>query len=142
MSSIPPSIKGMQFSPPHLNIDEIPNVEMYVPRRTPPRILRRKPKYLINIDEDILQHMEGKIPTHSCKRYVDKILKFYFERLNETARCQIFVQMMRGLKYKNIMKTLGLRTQNASSENTIMKNLMDAYESVGKTSHSKDSNVT
>ena len=62
MSSIPPSIEGTQSSPPQLNIDEIANVQMYVPKRTPPRILHRKPKFLINIDEDILQHMEGKIP--------------------------------------------------------------------------------
>ena len=54
MHSTPPLIEGTQSSPPQLNIDEIFNVEMYVPRRTPPRILCRKPKFLINIDEDIL----------------------------------------------------------------------------------------
>ena len=132
----------MQSSQPQLNIDEIGNVEMCVPKRTPPRILRRKQKKIINIDEDILQHMEGKIPECTCRRYVDKIWKMFFERLNETTRCQLFVQIMRGLKYRNIMKTLGLRTSNASSENTIVKNLMDAYDTVGKTSRSKDSNVT
>ena len=131
MSSIPPSIEGTQSSPPQFNIDEIANVEMYVPKRTPPRILRRKQKFLINIDEDILQHMEGKILERTCRRYADKIWQMFFERLNETIRCQLFFQMMGGLKYKNIMKTLGLRTSNASSENTIVKNLMDAYDTVG-----------
>ena len=54
MFPIPSLIEGTQSSPCHLNIDEIPNVEMYVPRRTPPRILHKNPKFLINIDEDIL----------------------------------------------------------------------------------------
>jgi len=62
MSSIPYSIEGMPSNPSYLNIDEIPNVEMNLPNLTPPRILHRKPKYLIDIDENILQPMEGKIP--------------------------------------------------------------------------------
>lgn len=94
MSSIPSSIEGMPSSPSHLNIDEIPNVEMNLPNLTPPRILHRKPKYLIDIDENILQPMEGKIPKCTCRRYAHKIWRLFFEKLNETARCQLFVEMM------------------------------------------------
>jgi len=49
---------------------------------------------------------------------------------------------MRNIKFRPTMKILGLRTLNASSEKSIVKNLMSAYESVGSTSRTKDSNVT
>jgi hypothetical protein len=62
--------------------------------RTPPIILYINPKYLINIDENIFQPMEGRNPQHTLIRYVDKIWRLFFENLNETARCQIFLTMM------------------------------------------------
>lgn len=57
----------------------------------------------------------------------------FFDKLNETTRCQLFVEIMRNLKYMSIMKILRLRILEASSDKSIVKNIMSAYESVGKT---------
>lgn len=57
-------------------------------------------------------------------------------------RCQLFVEIMRNLKFRPIMRILGLRMMDESSEKYIVKNLMIAYESVGSTSCTKDINVT
>lgn len=141
-SSIPSLMESMPSIPSYLNIDEIPNIEKNSPLRTPPKILHRKPKYFIDIDENILQPMEDKIPKHTCRRYAHKIWRVFLEKLNDTRRCQLFVETMRSIKYRSIMKILGLRTSEASSEKSIVKNLMSAHESVGNTPHTKDSNVT
>ena len=66
----------------------------------------------------------------------------FIEELNITGQCQLFVEMMRNLKFRPIMKILGLRTMDDSNEKNIVKNLMSAYEKVGSKSHTKDSNIT
>lgn len=73
---IPSLIEGMTSIPSHLNIDEIPNVEENLPLRKPPRILRRKPKTLIDINENTLQPMEGKIHKFTYRIYAHKIWSF------------------------------------------------------------------
>ena len=59
-----------------------------------------------------------------------------------TGQCQLFFEMMRNLKFRLIMKILGLRTMDDSNEKTIVKNLMSAYDKVGSKSHTKDINIT
>ena len=49
---------------------------------------------------------------------------------------------MRNLKFRSIMKILGLRMMDDSNEKSIVKNLMSAYEKVGSKSCTKDSNIT
>ncbi|WP_044908971.1 hypothetical protein, partial [[Clostridium] innocuum] len=81
-----------------------------------PRIIKyRKPKYLIDIDTNILQAMPDKIPKRTCQRNANRIWRSFFENLNMTGRCQLFVEMMRNLKFRPIMKILGLRTMDESS---------------------------
>jgi len=50
--------------------------------------------------------------------------------------------MMRNLKFKPIMKILGLRMMDDSNEKNIVKNIMSAYEKVDSKSCTKDSNIT
>ena len=68
--------------------------------------------------------------------------RLFFEELNIIGQCQLFVEMMRNLKFRPIMKILGLRTMDDSNEKNIVNNLMSAYEKVGSKSHTKDSNIT
>ena len=109
---------------------------------TPPRIHFRRPKYLIDIDTNILKSMPDKISKCTCQRKVNHMWRLFFEELNITSQCQLFVEMMRNLKFRPIMKILGLRTMDDSNERNIIKNLMCAYDKVGSKSCTKDSNIT
>ena len=66
----------------------------------------------------------------------------FFEELNITGQCQLFVEMMRNLKFRPIMKILGLRMMDNSNEKNIVKNLISAYDKMGSKSCIKDSNIT
>ena len=68
--------------------------------------------------------------------------RLFFEELNITRQCQLFVEMMRNLKFRPIVKILGLRMMDDSNEKSIVKNLMSAYDKVGSKSHTKGSNIT
>lgn len=130
-------VEGTPSTP---NVVDIPNVDATLPFRTP-RVLHRKPEYLIDIDVNILKPMADKISKRMCQRYV-RIWRLFFEKLNEAGRCQLFVEMMRQLKLRPIMKIIWLRTSDDSSEKFIVKNLMSTYESVGSSSCTKDTNTT
>lgn len=135
---ISPSIEGISSIP---DVVGIPNVDTALPLRTP-RVLHRKLKYLIDVDSNVLKTIADKIPKNTCQRYTKRIWSLFFEKLREARRCQLLVEIMMQLKFRPTMKTLGLRTLDDSSEKSIVKNLMSAYESVGSTSHMKDSCAT
>ena len=82
---------------------------------TPSRIQFRREKYLINIDTTILKSMPNKISKHTCQRKVNRMWRLFFEELNITGQCQLFVEMMRNLKFRPIMKILGLRMMDNSN---------------------------
>ena len=108
----------------------------------PSRIHFRRPKYLIDIDTNILKSMPDKISKCTCQRKVNRMWRLFFDELNITGQCQLFVEMMRNLKFRPIMKILGLRMMDDSNERNIVKNLMSAYDKVGSKSRTKDSNIT
>ena len=109
---------------------------------TPSRIRFRRPKYLIDIDTNILKSMPDKIRKRTCQRKVNHMWRLFFKELNITSQCQLFLEMMRNLKFRPIMKILGLRTMDNSNEKSIVKNLMSAYNKVGSRSCTKESNIT
>ena len=86
--------------------------------------------------------MLDEISQRTCERKVNLMWRLFFEELNITVQCQLFVEMMRNLKFRPIMKILGLRTMDDSNEKSIVKNLMSAYDKVGSKSRTKDSNIT
>ena len=92
----------------------------------PSRIHFRRPKYFIDIDTNILKSMSDKISKCTCQRKVNRMWRLFFEELNITGQCQLFVEMMKNLKFRPIMKILGLRTMDDSNEKNIVKNLMSA----------------
>ena len=68
--------------------------------------------------------------------------RLFFEELNIIGQCQLLVEMMRNLKFRPIMKILGLRMMDDSNEKkNIVKNLMSAYDKVGSKSCTKASNI-
>lgn len=72
----------------------------------------------------------------------NKVWKNYFESLNQIARCQLIVEMIRNMNFREKMKMIGLRSSENNSERTIVINLLHVYQAIGSTSHSKDANVT
>ena len=109
---------------------------------TPSRIFFRSPKYFIDIDTSILKSMPDKISKCTCQRKVNSMWRLFFEELNIIGQCQLFVEMMRNLKFRPIMKIFGLRMMDDSNERNSVKNLMSAYDKVGSKSRTKDSNIT
>ena len=109
---------------------------------TSPRIICRKPKFLIDIDENILKPMNEKMSERNRRSIVQKIWNNYFEKLNHSVRYKLFVEMVKNLKFRETMRTLGLRTSENSSERSIVRNLFDGYQSIGSKAHSKDANTS
>ena len=106
------------------------------------RIICRKLKFQIDIDENILKPMHDKMSERNCRRIVQKIWNNYFENLNQSGRCQLIFEMVKILKFRETMRILRLRTSEKGSERTIFLNLFDAYKSIGSQSHNKDANAT
>ena len=67
--------------------------------------------------------------------------RLFFEEFNIIGQCQIFVKIMRNLKFRPIMKILRLRMMDDSNEKSIVKNLMSPYDKVGSKSCIKYSNI-
>lgn len=115
----------------------------YSPLITSPSILQRKPIHLIEIDENIIKPMPNKMSGRNAKRKAREIWDNYFTNLNDTQRCQLFVTLMKLIKMRPTMKTMGLRTSNIVDKNaSIVENIHKAYQIVGANKRTKDSNVT
>lgn len=111
--------------------------------RTHPSILRRKPIHLIEVSENITKEMPDKMSKTNVRRKTRGIWDNYFENLNDTQRCQLFVTLMKLIKMRPTMKTLGLRTSNVVDQNTsIVENICKAYQTIGVNKYTKDSNAT
>ena len=82
---------------------------------TPSRIYFRRPKYLTDIDINILKSMPNKINKCTWQRKVNHMWRLFFEELNIIRQCQLFLEMMRNLKFRPIMKILGLRRKDNSN---------------------------
>ena len=63
---------------------------------TSPIIILKKPKFLIDIDENILKSMHDKMLERNCRRIVQNIWNNYFENLNQSGRCQLVVEIVKG----------------------------------------------
>lgn len=84
--------------------------------------------------------MHDKISERNCRRIVKNIWNNNFEKLNQSGRCQLVVEMLKNLKFRETMRILGLRTFENSSERSIFINLFDAYQSISSKECSKDDN--
>ncbi|MFA1226146.1 hypothetical protein, partial [Klebsiella pneumoniae] len=112
-------VQGPQNIQPYVDVQNVEGMEEII---TPSRIHFKRPKYLIDIDTNILKSMPDKISKRTCQRKVNHMWRLFFEELNITGQCQLFVEMMRNLKFRPIMKILGLRTMDDSNERNIVKN--------------------
>lgn len=117
------------------------DIQQSFPLKSPIKVFCKTPKLLLEIDENILNPMTNKTGQCTCRRKANQIWKTFFNDLNETCRCQLFVEMVKNNNYRPTMKTLGLRTSKANNEKSIVKNLINAYQSIGPTSRTKDGNT-
>lgn len=102
----------MQNTQPYVDVQNIEGMEKII---TPSIICFRRPKYLIDIDTNILKLIPDNISKHTCQRIVNHMWRLFFEELNIIGQSQLFVEMMRNLKFRSIMKILGLRTMDDSN---------------------------
>ena len=105
-------VQGMQYTQPYVDVQNIEGMEEII---TPSRIHFRRPKYLIDIDTNILKSMPDKTSKRTCQRKVNRMWRLFFEELNITGQCQLFFEMMMNLKFRPIMKILGLRMMDDSN---------------------------
>ena len=84
----------MQYTQPYVDVKNVEGIEEII---TPSRIHFRRPKYLIDIDTNILKTMLDKISKCACQRKVNHLWRLFFEELNITGQCQLFVEMMRNI---------------------------------------------
>ena len=65
--------------------------------------------------------MPNKISKLTCQKKVNRMWRLFFEELNIIGQCQLFFEMIRNLKFKTIMKILGLRMMDDSNEKIYCK---------------------
>lgn len=92
---VPNEANANQEQVPINDQDHVLNASQeHTPILTPPILICRKPKYLIDADENILNPMPGKIHECTCRRMTNKIWKNKFKSLNQTRRCQLVVKII------------------------------------------------
>ena len=94
------SVQGTQNTQPYVDVQNINEIEEII---KPSRIHFRRLKYLIDIDTNILKLMFDKISKCTCQRKVDCMWRLFFEELNIIGQFQLFVEMMKNLKFRPIM---------------------------------------
>ena len=77
----------MQSSQPYVDVQNVEGMEEII---TSSRIHFRRPKYLIDIDTNILKSMLDKISKCTCQRKVNRMWRLFFEKLNIIGQCQLF----------------------------------------------------
>ena len=64
------SVQGTQNTQPYVDVQNVERMEEII---TPSRIHFRRPKYLIDIDTNILKSMPNKISKRTCQRKVNRM---------------------------------------------------------------------
>ena len=79
----------MQNTQPYVDVQNVEGIEEII---TPSRILFRRPKYLIDIDTNILKSMPNKISKFTCQRKVNSMWRLFFEELNIIGQCNYLLK--------------------------------------------------
>lgn len=132
------SVQGTQNTQPYVEVQNVEGIEDII---TPFRSFFRRPNYFIDTDTNILKSVPNKISKCTCQRKFNHMWRLFFKKLNIIGQLQLFVEMMRNLKFRSIMKILGLKMMDNSNLKRIVKNIMSAYDKVGSKSCTKEHNI-
>ena len=82
-------VQGTEITQAYVDVQNVERMEEII---TPSRIHFRRPKYLIDIDTNILKLMPNNISKNTCQRKVNHMWGLFFEELNMTSQCQYFLK--------------------------------------------------
>ena len=114
------------------------------PSSMPPleTVHRRTPKH-IQVDKSGLASLEGKLPNRTIRYQTFKIIKQYFESKSDAGKCQLLLSLLKSRCLVIVRKILGIKiVKGSETSNYIVRNLVDAFQKIGRKTHSKDHNAT
>ncbi|WP_044909114.1 hypothetical protein, partial [[Clostridium] innocuum] len=105
--------------------------------------LSRTPKWLIEIEENIMNNWEGKRSHRTVRLWASRLYDQFFGNKTLVEQCQIFVQLLKMQKMRPVLVKLKISVNKKMERNAIVvKNLFNALNSIGKTSREKDKRVS
>ena len=122
-------------SPNYMRNEEPCVEERHIPNSRP----SKTPKWLIEIDENIINNFEGKRSTRTIRWWASRLFMQYFSDKTLTEQCQLFVQLLKMQKMRPLLAKLKIRVHKKTEKNNIIvKNIFNALKSIGKTNKKKD----
>ena len=101
---------------------------------------RRTPK-CIQVDESLLNSIEGTLSKRSIAYQTQQILDKYFDSKSDGDKCRLFLSLLKSRSMNIVRKKLGLKmVKNFGPGSHIVKSLVDAFGKIGKKTRSKDRN--
>ena len=102
---------------------------------------RRTPKR-IQVDEGLLNSIEGTLSKRSIAYQTQQILNKYFEEKCDGDKCRLFLSLLKSRSMNIVRKSLGIKMIKPSGPSShIVKSLVDAFGKIGKNTRSKDRNA-
>jgi hypothetical protein len=99
----------------------------------------RTPKH-IQVDESGLASLEGNLHNRIIRYHYYKII---LEPKADAAKCQLFLSLLKSRSLTVVRKILGIKiVKSVETNHHIVRNLVDAFQIIGKKSHSKDRNAS
>ena len=94
------------------------------------------------MDESLLAHLEGKLPKWTIYWQCNKIVKDFFESKNDASKCQLFLALLKSHSLVVVRRLLGIKiVRILDTSNHVVRNLQYGFNTIGKSTHSKDHNV-
>jgi hypothetical protein len=104
-------------------------------------VRRRNPKH-IQVNESGLTSLEGKLPNCTICYHSYKIIKEYFELKSNVSKCQLFLALFKSISLTHVRRILGIKiVKSVETSHHIVRNIVDAFQIIGKKSLSKDRNA-
>ena len=108
----------------------------------PLEIVHRRTPKRIQVDECALASLEGKLHDRTIRYQTFKIIKQYFESKYDAGKCQLLLSLLKSRCLAIVRKILGIKTVRGSeTSNHIVRNLVDAFQKIGRKTRSKDRNA-
>ena len=103
---------------------------------------RRRTLKRIQVDEGLLNSMQGMLSKCSIAYQTQHILNKYFEGKCDGDKCRLFLSLLKSRSVTIVRKSLGIKMIKPYGPcSHIVKSLVDAFGKIGKNTQSKDHNA-
>ena len=97
----------------------------------------------IQVDESGLASLEGKLLDRTIHYQILKTIKQYFESKSNVGKCQLLLSLLKSRCLVVVREILGIKiVRGSETSNHIVRNLVDAFQKIGRKTRSKDRNAT